>query len=136
MINLKVRLNKMADWKQIKKNVGDAASKTAKKAEEIAELATLRAKLTYLKAKKDEEFRKLGRLTYVQLKDGTSQAEAIAPVIDELDKINARIAKIKAQIEQMAQEKKQAKASKSQSDEPKTDEDIEAEVQKIIDEAM
>jgi predicted transcriptional regulator len=54
----------------------------------------------------------LSRLTYRQLKTGVSQAERIAPVIEKLDIIRARIKKVELEIEETknARSERRAKA--------------------------
>lgn len=106
----------MADWKQIRTNVGHATKKTIRKTEELAELTAMHVKLTTLNAKRDGMFEKLGRLTYKQLKTGETQAEAIAPVIEAIDTLNVQIAKQKAKIEKARAEQARARREKKQAD--------------------
>lgn len=106
----------MADWKQLRTNVGHATKKTIRKTEELAELTAMHVKLTTLNAKRNGTFEKLGRLTYKQLKTGESQAEAIAPLVDNIDKLNIQIAKQKTKIEHTKAEQARARQEKKQAD--------------------
>ena len=99
----------MANWEDIKTGAVRAASKTIKKTGELAEITSMHLKLTALNAKRDGMFEKLGRLTYKQLKSGESQAEAIAPVVDTIDKLGVQITKQKAKIETAKLERAKAK---------------------------
>ena len=102
----------MANWNDIKTNIGNAANKTVKKAGELADTASLHFKYKTSKAKLSEKFEKLGRLTYKQLKAEISYAEAIADVIADIDKLREEIDALKAQIEKEKQERKDAKAER------------------------
>ena len=102
----------MANWNNIKTNIGRAANKTVQKAGEFADTASLHFKYKTSKAKLSEKFEKLGRLTYKQLKAETSYAEAIADVIAEIDELREEIDALKAQIEKEKQERKDAKAER------------------------
>ena len=66
------------------------ANNAIKETGEAADLAALHIKLKALESKRDDEYEMLGRLTYRQLKTGVSQAERIAPVIENLDKIRSK----------------------------------------------
>ena len=67
----------MANWNEIKKSAVGVAKTTIRKTGELAENATMQMKLTTLRAKRDDLYKNLGKLTYKQLKLGTSQAESI-----------------------------------------------------------
>ena len=99
----------MANWNDIKTSVGQAANKTIKKAGEIADSASLKFKLTTQKAKLNDRFERLGRLTYKQLKTETSYAEDIANTISEIDYIREDIKELKAKIEAAKEEKAKEK---------------------------
>ncbi len=102
----------MANWNDIKTNIGNAANKTVKKAGELADTASLHFKYKTSKAKLSEKFEKLGRLTYKQLKAEISYAEAIADVIADIDELREEIQELKEKIEEEKQARKQAKAEK------------------------
>ena len=99
----------MANWNEIKKSASNVAKTTIRKTGELAESATMYVKLSALRAKRDELYQKLGKLTYKQLKLGTSQAEAIARVVKELDNVTYDIAKQKEKIEKVKAERELAK---------------------------
>lgn len=98
----------MANWNEIKSNVGRAADKTIKKAGELADAASMRLKLKSMNVKLNEKFETLGRLTYKQLKTGRSHAEAISAVIEEIDSLREEIRELKQKID----EAKEARAKK------------------------
>ena len=89
----------MATWEFFKNSAKRVANNAIKETGEAADLAALHIKLKALEAKRNEEYEMLGRLTYRQLKTGVSQAERIAPVIENLDKIRAKIKKANTDIE-------------------------------------
>ena len=99
----------MANWNEIKKTATNAARNTIRKTGELAENATMYVKLSSLRAKRDELYQRLGKLTYKQLKFGTPQAEAIAKVVKELDNAMRDIAKQKEKIEKVKAERELAK---------------------------
>ncbi|MBO5939233.1 MAG: hypothetical protein J6Q82_07030 [Clostridia bacterium] len=94
----------MADWNQIKKNLGTAAEKAKKKTGELVDDASMQMKLKRLEAKRNALYEQLGRLTYRQLKTGESQAEKIADTIEGLDDVRA---KHRAQAELIAKTKRE-----------------------------
>ena len=99
----------MADWKKIRTTVGHAASTAAKKTGEVADLTAMRLKMKMLQAKRDEQYKLLGKLTYRQLKSGESQAEKIAPVVEELDELSV---KMQVLVNDIARAKEQYAANK------------------------
>ena len=111
----------MADWKKIRATMGHAASTAAKKTGEVADLTSMRLKLKLLQGKRDEQYKQLGKLTYRQLKSGESQAEKIAPVVEELDELCVKmqvlvddIARAKAQYAAEKEAAKQAAQAKTE----------------------
>ena len=96
----------MSTWNYIKAEVGKAANKTAKKANELAETAAQHIKLKSMSANLSSLFEVLGKLTYKQLKSGQSQAEEIAKVLEAIDKQREDIKALKKRIE----EEKEARA--------------------------
>ena len=89
----------MADWNSIKMSAKRAARIAIKETGEAADIAGLRLKIKALEAKRNDEYELLGKLTYRQLKTGISQADRIAPVINNLDEIRSRIKSLTAEIE-------------------------------------
>ena len=112
----------MANWEEIRIATKKAATKAVKKTEELADMAALRIRLRTLEAKRDDRYRALGKLTYRQLKTGESQAEKIAPIIDELDAVRAKLLTLAEEIEAAkaasAARKESAEATCCQNDEP------------------
>ena len=93
----------METWELFKLSAKKAANTALKETSDAADLAGLRIRLKALEAKRNDEYEMLGRLTYRQLKTGVSQAERIAPVIENLDKIRGQIKKTELQIEKTRQ---------------------------------
>ena len=89
----------MSKWNDIKSGVGRAASKTAKKANELAESAAQKLRLKAMNTRLSEKYEMLGRLTYKQLKTERSQAEKIAETIDAIDKLREDIKALKERID-------------------------------------
>ncbi len=89
----------MASWELFKLSAKRAARAAIKETGEAADIAGLHIKLKSLEAKRNSEYEILGKLTYRQLKTGISQADRIAPVIENLDNIRAKIKAINAEIE-------------------------------------
>ena len=102
----------MATWDLFKLSAKRAANTALKETGDAADLAALHLKIKTLEAKRNSEYEMLGRLTYRQLKTGVSQAERIAPVIEKLDIIRARIKKVENEIEETkrARSERRAKA--------------------------
>ncbi len=134
----------MANWDEIRTNVSRAAKKTVNTTQEIASNASMHAKLARLVSKRDEQFARLGQLTYKQLKTDVSYAEEISAVISQIDTYSRQIASQKAKIEKAKAEKVQAKAQKKEEKEARAEEKAKREqeelencaekVQEIIDE--
>lgn len=101
----------MADWNKVRKNVGTAAGKAAKKTGEVVDIASLYVKLKMAQAKLDGYYTALGKLTYKQLKTGESQAERIKPIVDKIDDTQAKMRALGKKIED---EKERRKAQKEQ----------------------
>ncbi len=102
----------MADWKEIRAGMGRAANKAWKKTGELADTASMHIKLKTLEAKRNEQYELLGKLTYRQLKTGESQAERIAPIIEELDAVRDKIRVLASEIEKAKREREAQKAQK------------------------
>ena len=101
----------MGNWELFKISAKRAANKALKETGEAADIAALHIKLKTLEAKRNDEYEMLGRLTYRQLKTGVSQADRIAPVIENLDNVRGKIKKVNAEIEdtKIAREERRAK---------------------------
>lgn len=108
----------MADWDKIKRKVGRVANSAIKNTEEMADITSMRIKIRSLESKKDDQYELLGMLTYRQIKTGMSQAERIAPVIEEIDSLRARIRELGEKLEA-------AKAAREQRRASDIDEDVE-----------
>ena len=103
----------METWELFKISAKRAANTALKETSDAADIAGLKIRLKALEAKRNDEYEmlgrldkrytELGRLTYRQLKTGVSQAERIAPVIENLDKIRLSIKRVEQQIEKTRQ---------------------------------
>ena len=90
----------MANWDEFYVTAKSMASKAMQKTEELADIAAMRIRLKALESRRDEQYKLLGKLTYRQLKTGESQAEKIAPVVANLDRVREKIRKQMAEIEE------------------------------------
>lgn len=110
----------MANWDEFCTQVGKVANKAVKKTEELADSASKYVKLKALDSKLDSKYEKLGRLTYKQLKSGTSEAEEIAKIIEDVDSLRIRRKELYDEIEadkkRRAEEKSAKNASKAEDD--------------------
>ncbi len=102
----------MAKWEELRTSVSRAATQTVKTTGDIAGNASMHVKLARLMSKRDEQFEKLGKLTYKQLKTDMSYAEEIAAIISQIDTLSMQISKQKAQIEEAKAQKVAEKAEK------------------------
>ena len=106
----------MATWDILKLSAKRAADAALKETGDAADLAALNIKKKTLEAKRNSEYEMLGRLTYRQLKTGVSQAERIAPVIEKLDMIRARLKKVDNDIEETKQARSERRAKAKMAD--------------------
>lgn len=117
----------MEKWKEIRSTAKSTAGKAVKKTGEIADLASMYVRLKTLEVKRDLQYKQLGKLTYRQMKTGESLATDIAPVIEALDEIRAKIKVLVSEIEAVkAARKAQREAAKTavtEEIEPSADED-------------
>ena len=98
----------MANWEKIKSSAKRMAKSAIKGTGEVADITSLHIKLRALENKRNKEYESLGKLTYRQLKTGISQAEKIAPVVDNIDTVREKIKSVASAIE----EAKQARAER------------------------
>lgn len=115
----------MATWELFKLSAKRAANKALKETSDAADLAALHIRIKALEAKRNEEYEMLGKLTYRQLKTGVSQAERIAPVIENIDKVRAKIKRVNAQIDDTRAMREERRAKER---------DISLELDEIVDE--
>ena len=87
------------NWNTARVSVGRLAGKAIHKTGEIADTASLYVKLKAAEAKRDGYYTALGKLTYIQLETGESQAEKIAPVIENIRKTQTKIRDLRNRIE-------------------------------------
>ncbi len=104
----------MPNWEEIRTSVSKVAAQTVSTTQEIAGNTSMQIKLARLMSKRDEQFEKLGKLTYKQLKADESYAEEIAAIISQIDTLSTQIAKQKAKIEEAKAQKAAQKAAKKE----------------------
>ena len=105
----------MANWDNIRSTAKKTAGKAIKKTGELADLAGMHIRLKSLEAKRDAQYKQLGKLTYRQMKTGESMVSQIAPIIEKLDELRERI---RLQVAQIEAEKAARKARKNAEEEP------------------
>ena len=94
----------MSVWNDLKKSVGAIADKTVTKTREITDTASLKLKIASKEADRDTEYKKLGKLTYLKLKnDAPENSESltreISDTIEKLDGISAELLALKKEEE-------------------------------------
>ena len=122
----------MSKWDDFKKGFGDLADKTVEKTKEITGSATLKIKIANKEADRDQEYRRLGKLTYAKLKklnvsDSAELTAKISETMAKIDKIMAEIAEMKAKEEEIKAAREAEKAAKAAAKRAQDEEDIEEE---------
>ncbi len=108
------------NWNDIKKNISEFTGKAVQKTEELASLAEIKIKIAKLSSEKENEFLRLGKLTYKKLTTedealGAKLTQKISEVVSKISDLEDKIEKLTAEYEQTKQEaeaKKQAKKAK------------------------
>lgn len=108
----------MSKWDDFKKGFGDLADKTVEKTKEITGSATLKIKIANKEADRDQEYRRLGKLTYAKLKklnvsDSAELTAKISETMAKIDKIMAEIAEMKAKEEEIKAAREAEKAARA-----------------------
>ena len=108
----------MSKWDDFKKGIGNIADKTVGKTREITDTATIKIKIANKEADRDQEYRRLGKLTYAKLKklNSTDSGELTAMISEtmaRIDKIMAEIAALQAREEEIKAAKEAEKAAKA-----------------------
>ena len=88
----------MSSWNDFKADAGKFASKAAVKAGEFTDAATSHLKLQGLKLRLCEEFEKLGKIKYVEIKTG-KVSENEADILNNIDTLRRKIKKLETEIE-------------------------------------
>jgi hypothetical protein len=119
----------MPNWDNIKKNVGNIANKTANKTRELTDTAALKLKIAAKEADRDTEYKRLGKLAYIKLKeldgfDSSELTEKIAASLSSLDKILTELAALKQEDEERKREKQAQKEAKKAEKQIVTDEEL------------
>ncbi len=108
------------NWNDIKKNINEITGKAVQKTEELASLAEIKIKIAKLSSEKENEFLRLGKLTYKKLTTedetlGAKLTQKISEHVNKIAELEDKIATLNAEYEQTKQEaeaKKQAKKAK------------------------
>ena len=129
----------MSKWDEFKKGIGSFADKTVGKTREITDSATIKIKIANKEADRDQEYRRLGKLTYAKLKkldvsDSAKLTEKISEVMARIDVIMADIAALKAREEDIKAAKEAEKAAKAAARAASEEEEDEEEASIIMDE--
>ena len=120
----------MPTWNEIKKSLGEIADKTVNATRELTDTAALKIKIANKESECDLEYKNLGRLAYIRLRELDSLAEEnlaeeISASLEKLDNIYKELSELKA-TEKARKEAKEAekqekadeaKAKKQASDE-------------------
>lgn len=116
----------MADWKEIRTSAKRTADKAIKKTGELADIAAMHIRLKALEAKRDAQYKQLGKLTYRQIKTGESLVGQIAPVIEKLDELREKIKNLVAEIEAEKAARKAKKTAEAEREDATSEADTDA----------
>lgn len=101
----------MPTWNEIKKSFGELADKTATKTRELTDTASLKIKIASKESERDVEYKALGKLAYVRLRqteENTNElAEKISASLEKLDNIHKELAELK-ELDKARREAKEA----------------------------
>ena len=116
----------MPNWDEIKKSIGKIADKTASKTRELTDTASLKIKIANKESERDLEYKRLGRLAYIRLRQtegapSEELAEKISNSLEKLDNIHKELSELQAtdkarrdakEAEKKAREDEKAEAEK------------------------
>ena len=91
----------MPTWNEIKKSFGELADKTATKTRELTDTASLKIKIANKESERDIEYKALGKLAYIRLRQTEGKpeeelAEKISASLEKLDNIHKELTELKA----------------------------------------
>ena len=109
------------NWNDIKKNISEFTGKAVQKTEELASLAEIKIKIAKLSSEKENEFLRLGKLTYKKLTTedenlGAKLTEKISDTVSKISELDENTNNLQAEYDRTKQEaeaKKQAKKAKN-----------------------
>ena len=101
----------MSKWNEFCENVSKTTKKTADKTKNIANLTSLRMKLSKLEVSVADEYDSLGRIYYLQEVGKVDNREAIANQIKFISDINKQINATKAEIREIKRIQAEMKAA-------------------------
>ena len=91
----------MSKWNDFCENVSKTTKKTTDKTKNLANLASLKLKLSKLEVEVSEEYDSLGRIYYLQEVGKTDNSEAIKNQLKFISDINKKINALKAEIREI-----------------------------------
>ena len=103
----------MSKWNDFCESVSKTTKKTADKTKTLANLASLKLKLSKLEVKVSEEYDSLGRIYYLQEVGKVDNREAIAMQLKFISDINKQINAVKGEIREIKRAEAEAKAAKA-----------------------
>lgn len=108
----------MSKWDDFKKGFEDFADKTVGKTKEITSSATIKIKIANKESDRDQEYRRLGKLTYAKLKklntgDSAELTAKISETMAKIDVIMAEIAALKEKEEEIKANREAEKAARA-----------------------
>ena len=101
-----------SSWNDFCNNVRDIADKAGKKAGQIADVTSLRIKLKSLEIKENDEYKKLGKVTYDVVRYGSAKEEESAKIVKRIDSLKAEQEDISIRIEAIKEEERAEKAAR------------------------
>ncbi len=121
------------NWNDIKKNISEFTGKAVQKTEELASLAEIKIKIAKLSSDKENEFLRLGKLTYKKLTTeddtlGAKLTEKISDTVSKISELDGKIEKLTAEYEQTKQEAEAKKQARKVKDTEFSDDEINTEV--------
>ena len=129
----------MSKWDEFKKGIGTFADKTVEKTKGLTDSATIKIKIANKEADRDQEYRRLGKLTYAKLKKlNSSEAGELTAMISEtmarIDRIMAEIDALQSKEDDIKAAKEADRAAKAARRAAEEDEEDEEEAAIIMDE--
>lgn len=101
----------MSVWNNFRNSVSRTTHRTAEKTKSIANVASLRAKVTNLEAAVSEEYEALGRFCYEQEVAKVDNTEIIKAQVRIISDINKQINAVNAEIRELKKAQAEAKAA-------------------------
>ena len=121
------------NWNNIKKNISEFTGKAVQKTEELASLAEIKIKIAKLSSEMENEFLRLGKLTYKKLTAedealGAKLTEKISETVNKISELENTIKKLQVEYEQTKQEAEAKRQAKKVKDKEFSEDEINTEV--------